>query len=75
MSHVCWAQQPWGTGPTRFCPTLPGDCETCGGLVCAEHGCQRCGRTRDATPTEQARADNDARVLGSGAGYIGRHRV
>ena len=29
---------------------------------------------RDKTPTEPARAVNDARVLGSGAGYIGRHR-
>jgi len=74
MSHVCWAQQPWGSGPTRFCPTLPDDCEHCGGLVCAEHGCQRCSRgRRDAIPSEQARQTVDGWKLESG-GYIGEHR-
>jgi len=49
MSHLCdigtktftpdgkWVQPRW-------CPTLPDDCPVCCGLVCPEHGCNRCGR-------------------------------
>ena len=78
MSHVCDkgpVYTPDGKATrTRWCPTESGSCIDCGGLVCPDHGCQQCGRRRDKTPDDQARAVNDARVLGSGAGYIGRHR-
>jgi len=80
MSHVCPGANPllmdddghWLA--TAFCPTA-GRCPDDGYLVCAAHGCQMCGNRRDKTPTEAARAEHDARVLGSGAGYIGRHRA
>ena len=80
MSHVCDIGRPvlecdGRLTPVRWCPTLLEGCGVCGGLVCPEHGCQSCGRRRDKTPDDQARAVNDARVLGSGAGYIGRHRA
>jgi len=39
VSHVCPAASGIGE-PTKFCPTA-GICPICGGLLCAEHGCQR----------------------------------